>query len=82
MSVRNNRLSKHCDYNYDHALECQRYPEKCPIKCSEEDIERRFLQRHLEEDCPLQQIECEFSFSGCATKLERRKTGKMNILVK
>ena len=45
---------EHCDYQStyegvidDHAPKCPRYPEKCPNKCSEEDIERRFLQRHL-----------------------------------
>ena len=50
---------------------CQKYPEICPNKCSEGAIERRFLQRHLKEDCPLQEIECEFSYAGCTAKVKR-----------
>ena len=56
----------------DHWPKCQKYPEKCPNRCSEVEIERRFLKSHL-EDCPLQEVECEFSYAGCTTKTERRK---------
>ena len=56
----------------DHLLQCQKYPVKCPNKCCEEDIERRFLKRHLNQDCPLQEIECEFSYAGCEAKMQRR----------
>ena len=37
----------------DHWPQCQKYPLKCPNKCCEEDIERHFLKRHLNQDCPL-----------------------------
>ena len=67
---------KYCDYQAthvnDHWPKCQRYPEVCPNKCSTEEIERRFLQRHLKEECPLQDIECDFSFAGCKKKMIRR----------
>ena len=56
----------------DHWPQCQKYPLKCPNKCCEEDIERRFLKCHLNEDCPLQEIECEFSYAGCGAKMQRR----------
>ena len=69
---------KHCGFKStyegvtaDHWPKCQRYPEICPNKCSEGAIERRFLQRHLREDCPLQEIECEFSYAGCEVKVQR-----------
>ena len=55
----------------DHWPKCQRYPVICPNKCSEGAIERHFLQRHLREDCPLQKIECEFSYAGCEVKVQR-----------
>ena len=55
----------------DHWPKCQRYPVICPNKCSEGAIERHFLQRHLREDCPLQEIECEFSYAGCEVKVQR-----------
>ena len=56
----------------DHLPQCQKYPLKCPNKCCEEDIERRFLKCHLDEDCPLQEIECKFSYAGCGAKMQRR----------
>ena len=36
-------------------------------------IERRFLQRHLDEKCTLQEIGCEFSHAGCQAKMKRQK---------
>ena len=56
----------------DHWPQCQKYPLKCPNKCCEEDIERRFLKCHLNLDCPLQEIECKFSYAGCGAKMQRR----------
>ena len=56
----------------DHLPQCQKYPLECPNKCCEEDIERRFLKRHLDQDCPLQEIECKFSYAGCGAKMQRR----------
>ena len=60
----------------EHWLQCKKYPEKCPNECSEDDIERQFLQRHLDEECPLQEIECKFSYAGCPVKMKRRKIQK------
>ena len=57
----------------DHWLQCQKYPLECPNKCCEEVIERRFLKRHLDQDCPLQEIECEFSYAGCGSKVKRMR---------
>ena len=74
---------KYCEYEAtyelvtnEHWLQCQKYPEKCPNKCSEDDIERQFLQRHLDEECPLQEIECKFSYAGCPVKMKRREIQK------
>ena len=71
---------KYCEYEStyevvtnEHWMKCQKYPEKCPNKCSEDDIERQFIQRHLNEECPLQEIECKFSYAGCPAKMKRRK---------
>ena len=68
---------KHCGFKStyegvtaDHWPKCQRCPVICPNKCSKGAIERRFLQRHLKEDCPLQEIECKFSYAGCTAKVE------------
>ena len=70
---------KYCDYKsthekvaYDHWPKCQRFPKVCPNKCSTDTIERRFLQHHLQEQCPLQEIPCKFSFAGCQAAVERK----------
>ena len=70
---------KYCDYQATHEKivnnhwpKCQRYPEICPNGCSTEEIERRFFQRHLKKECPLQEIECDFSYAGCKKKMIRR----------
>ena len=70
---------KYCDYLSthdkivnDHWQKCQRYPLVCPNNCSTTKLQRRFFQRHLKEECPLQEIECEFSHAGCQVKIARK----------
>ena len=55
-----------------HWPQCQHFPKVCPNICSTDDIERRFLQHHLQEECPLESIACDFSFAGCQVKAERK----------
>ena len=69
---------EHCDFKStyegvtaDHGPRCQKCPVTCPNKCSEGAFERRFLQQHLKEDCPLQEIECELSYAGCKAMVQR-----------
>ena len=69
---------KYCDYKatyekvvHNHWPKCERYPEVCPNKCSDEVIERQFLQRHLDEKCQLQEIQCKYSPAGCQAKMTR-----------
>ena len=71
---------KYCDYKAthekvvnDHWPKCPRYPKVCPNRCSGDKIERRFLQRHLDENCPLQETKCEFSHAGCQAKMKRQE---------
>ena len=70
---------QHCNYKAihekvvnDHWSICQRYPMVCPNNCSTNKIERRFLQHHLQEKCPLQKIPCKFAFAGCQSVIERK----------
>ena len=53
---------------------CEKYPVPCPNGCGEEEIERQHLKEHLQETCPLEVIECEFSCDGCDAKFQRRLT--------
>ena len=50
---------------------CEKYPVPCPNDCGEEKIERQQLKQHLEQTCPLELVECEFSCVSCAVRLER-----------
>ena len=53
--------------------ECQYVVVVCPNECGEAAIERGFLQRHLHQHCPLQEVECKFSYAGCGMKTQRSK---------
>ena len=56
----------------DHWPVCEKYPLHCPNECGEDVIERQHLQKHLDENCPLQVIKCEFSYAGCKVECQRR----------
>ena len=72
---------EHCGYSnkYDIVTEkhyplCQLFPVECPNKCSTvENVKRVQLKMHLEEQCPLQVIQCPFTSAGCTVQLPRRK---------
>ena len=66
------KVSTHKAIVNNHWPICQRFPLVCPYVCSvEEKIERRFLQRHMDEECPKVKVPCKFSFAGCKVKLKR-----------
>ena len=49
---------------------CPQYPvpcEQCLVK-----VERQRLPHHVEEDCPLTMVDCEFSYAGCKARLPRK----------
>ena len=50
---------------------CEKYPLPCPNECGEEEIERQYLNGHIEQTCPLQVIKCEFGYAGCGAQLQR-----------
>lgn len=54
-----------------HWPKCQKYPLLCPNRCSDGSIERRRLKRHLNQDCPEEEIKCEFSHAGCQARMKR-----------
>lgn len=53
------------DVVYRHWPVCKRYPMSCPNHCTAYAIERQNLDEHLEFECPLKLIECEFRSAGC-----------------
>ena len=54
-----------------HWPECAKYPLPCPNKCGIAKVQRGFLEQHLNE-CPSQQVDCEFCHAGCEEKIQRK----------
>ena len=54
---------------------CENYPILCPNKCPVGEVKRCDLQHHLEE-CPLQEVECDFQYAGCTVKVQRKEMCK------
>ena len=53
-----------------HLSVCEWYPILCPNGCSE-TIPHQSIGKHIENDCPLTIIECEFKSYGCKERLPR-----------
>ena len=50
---------------------CKCYPVPCPNECGASP-ERQHLECHIDEDCPLTNVSCEFYHAGCDEELVRR----------
>ena len=67
-----NHKATHQEVTKEHWSVCEKYPLPCPNECGEEEIERQHLKGRLEEICPLEVIQCNFSYAGCGAQLQRR----------
>ena len=67
-----NHKATHQEVTKEHWTVCEKYPLPCPYECGEEEIERQHLKGHLEQTCPLEVIQCAFSYAGCGAQLQRR----------
>ena len=56
----------------DHWPVCSEYPVPCPNNCEVELLKRKNLDSHVKENCPLQEVSCEFFFAGCNVQIARR----------
>ena len=56
----------------EHWPVCEKYPMQCPNVCGGDTIERQHLKKHLDKECPLQVVECEFSYAGCEFQCQRQ----------
>lgn len=59
----------------NHVPECPRYPVPCPNGCRVMTMEQRELKDHLKL-CPLEEVDCEFSHTGCNVTLVREDMDK------
>ena len=67
-----NHKATHQKVTKEHWPVCEKYPLPCPNECGEGEIERQHLKGHLEQTCPLEVIQCDFSYAGCGAQLQRR----------
>ena len=56
----------------EHWPVCEKFPLPCPNECGKKAIERQHLEGHLKQTCPLEVIQCDFSYAGCGAQLQRR----------
>ena len=59
------------DVTQNHWPVCGCYPVQCPNECGAFP-ERQNLDNHVEKECPLIVVECDFHYAGCEVKLPRR----------
>ena len=55
-----------------HYTDCGDYPVNCPNNCQEEPLKRQALESHLENDCPLETIDCLFQYAGCEAQFPHK----------
>ena len=65
-------VSCHEDVTNSHWPVCGSFPVQCPKKCSIEVMKRRNLTSHIDNDCPLKIVHCEFRSIDCEVKLPRK----------
>ena len=56
---------------HKHHPVCGYQPIQCTYKCGLE-MQRRYLKTHLDKECPLARIDCEFKYAGCKVRLNRK----------
>ena len=56
----------------DHYEECRKYPVTCPNECSSNTMPRHVLSAHINHQCPLEPVDCVFSWAGCNDKPLRK----------
>ncbi|XP_035671213.1 TNF receptor-associated factor 3-like [Branchiostoma floridae] len=64
----------------DHLAQCPRAMASCPNGCGLTDVTREQVDQHLLEDCPLVEVECSYSGSGCSFKGQRGQLEEHNAL--
>ena len=63
--------STHEDVVTNHWLQCPLRPVSCPNKCGD-NPKRQNLEDHVNKDCPLTVVNCDFHYAGCEVQLPRK----------
>ena len=68
-----NHKATHQWVTKEHWPVCKKYLLPCPNNCGViMPFERQHLKGHLEQTCPLEEIQCDFSYAGCGAQIQRR----------
>lgn len=74
-----NFMCPYCDFSETykvvtelHYKTCSRYPIPCPNSCSQDTFTTQSIKSHLDRDCPLQPVYCQFNWAGCRMKVYRQ----------
>ena len=55
-----------------HYNDCADYPIHCPNNCTLNTMPRHVLSAHINHQCPLEPVDCVFSWAGCNDKPLRK----------
>ena len=56
----------------EHYKNCSKYPVLCPNKCTAHEMPRGSVTDHVNNECPLQPVDCVFSWAGCKERPLRK----------
>ena len=56
----------------EHYKKCSKYPVLCPNQCTLTQMPRGSVTDHVNNECPLQPVDCVFSWAGCKEKPLRK----------
>ena len=63
--------AKYDDVTHNHWPVCGSFPLRCPNECGVE-LPRQKMDSHVDIECPLASIECDFHHVGCTVELSRK----------
>ena len=63
--------STYKDVVNNHWPVCRHHPVKCPSECGAFP-QRQNVKSHVENDCPLTMMDCDFNYAGCKVRLPRK----------
>jgi len=64
-------ISVYDDVVSNHWPACQCYPVPCPNSCGASP-QRQQVEHHVDKECPLTIVSCEFHYAGCELQLNRK----------
>ena len=67
-----NRDGTYMSITGPHYETCNKYPVECPNGCDTTQIPRDEVDRHKQEDCPLQFVPCQYKVIGCTEQVQRQ----------